>query len=87
MHEYIVACRSGEFQCSNGDCIAEAERCDGKFDCRDRSDESGCRKFRFLFLIWFEMCQLIRYKYYVGWIHFQGKQLYQKFAAPLLFLK
>ena len=45
---YIVACRAGEFQCSNGDCIDERERCDGKADCRDRSDESGCRKFIFI---------------------------------------
>ena len=41
----FLACRSGEFQCVNGDCIPESERCDDKYDCRDRSDEENCRKF------------------------------------------
>ena len=45
------ACRSGEFQCVNGDCIPESERCDNKYDCRDRSDEENCRKLFFTRLL------------------------------------
>ena len=29
--------------CRNGDCISELEKCDGKTDCMDESDEIGCQ--------------------------------------------
>ena len=29
--------------CRNGDCIPEHEKCDGKKDCVDESDEIGCQ--------------------------------------------
>ena len=33
----------GEFSCYSGDqCVPERNRCDGRFDCRDRSDELNC---------------------------------------------
>ena len=35
-------CGSGEFQCSNQVCIDEKQRCDGKTDCEDNSDEIEC---------------------------------------------
>uniref|UniRef100_A0A7N8XVY7 Low-density lipoprotein receptor-related protein 2 n=1 Tax=Mastacembelus armatus TaxID=205130 RepID=A0A7N8XVY7_9TELE len=35
-------CGSGEFQCTNGQCINVAWRCDGTKDCTDNSDELNC---------------------------------------------
>lgn len=37
-------CRPGEWQCNNGDCILAKAYCDGRYDCRDYSDERYCRK-------------------------------------------
>ncbi|XP_059387967.1 low-density lipoprotein receptor-related protein 2 [Carassius carassius] len=41
---YIVQgqCTSGQFQCSNGQCINQDWRCDGTKDCTDDSDEQNC---------------------------------------------
>lgn len=38
----VEPCSSDRFQCSNGQCVALALRCDGYADCRDHSDEKGC---------------------------------------------
>ncbi|XP_030747153.1 prolow-density lipoprotein receptor-related protein 1 [Sitophilus oryzae] len=35
-------CAPGEFQCSNGKCIIELDKCNGKDDCGDNSDEEKC---------------------------------------------
>uniref|UniRef100_A0A671Q6S8 Low-density lipoprotein receptor-related protein 2-like n=1 Tax=Sinocyclocheilus anshuiensis TaxID=1608454 RepID=A0A671Q6S8_9TELE len=35
-------CTSGQFQCSNGQCINQDWRCDGTKDCTDDSDEQNC---------------------------------------------
>ena len=43
----ITACSSGEFQCGSGECIPEHYRCNRRQDCRDGSDEEGCRKYQF----------------------------------------
>ncbi|KAF3853604.1 hypothetical protein F7725_014292, partial [Dissostichus mawsoni] len=36
------SCGSGEFQCTSGQCINKAWRCDGTKDCADDSDELNC---------------------------------------------
>ncbi|KAM7364701.1 modular serine protease-like [Cochliomyia hominivorax] len=32
-------CSDNDWECDNGECISEEKACDGKVDCRDRSDE------------------------------------------------
>ena len=39
----LTACSKDEFTCSEGSCVTMDKRCDGKEDCQDYSDESGCR--------------------------------------------
>ena len=35
-------CDLEEFQCGSGHCVEKAVRCDGNFDCMDKSDEEQC---------------------------------------------
>ena len=35
-------CRDLEFRCENGQCINKRWRCDGRYDCQDKSDEVEC---------------------------------------------
>ena len=37
-------CIEKEFECMNGQCIAQAYRCDNELDCKDGSDEKNCSK-------------------------------------------
>ncbi|KAG7175156.1 Glycine receptor subunit beta-like 2 [Homarus americanus] len=43
----LTPCSAGQFSCDDASCIPLFQRCDLKFDCRDKSDESGCQ------LVWF----------------------------------
>lgn len=38
----VDRCRSNEFKCLDGSCVSQTARCDGRSDCRDRSDEYNC---------------------------------------------
>ena len=39
----LTACKGGEFTCDDGQCVAIEKRCDQLSDCRDKSDEIGCK--------------------------------------------
>ena len=38
----LTSCNEDEFTCNNGLCINLTQRCDGKVDCKDDSDELDC---------------------------------------------
>ena len=39
----LTGCQEGSFTCDNGQCIQMENRCDQIPDCRDKSDEKGCK--------------------------------------------
>ena len=39
----LTGCKEDEFTCDDGQCIAMEERCDQLPNCRDKSDEIGCK--------------------------------------------
>ena len=38
-------CSLNQFTCDNGRCISDRYLCDGYNDCRDNSDEDGCKSW------------------------------------------
>ncbi|OQV23164.1 hypothetical protein BV898_02898 [Hypsibius exemplaris] len=44
---HATTCSRYEFQCrTSGDCIARYDRCNGAYECPDRSDEDSCDEYR-----------------------------------------
>lgn len=43
----LTPCGVGSFSCDDASCIPLYQRCDLKFDCADKSDESGCQLVRY----------------------------------------
>ena len=39
----LTGCNSTEFSCKDASCVPMVERCDGKANCKDASDEEGCK--------------------------------------------
>ena len=38
----LHVCSESQFNCNNGHCVKMDDRCDGRFDCEDMSDELEC---------------------------------------------
>lgn len=43
-----ATCSPLEYRCGNGQCIKENQRCNGVFDCADRTDETHCGRYLFI---------------------------------------
>ena len=41
----LTGCSKEEFTCDDGSCVPMAERCNGKTDCLDETDEAECKAF------------------------------------------
>ena len=39
----LTGCWYGQFTCDDGQCVTMEKRCDQVPDCRDESDERGCK--------------------------------------------
>lgn len=45
-----IVCAPDQLTCNSGECVHITKRCDDIRDCRDGSDELGCRKYFSQFL-------------------------------------
>lgn len=43
----LTVCNASEIACSDGGCVKESARCDGRYQCPDLSDENGCALIAF----------------------------------------
>ena len=39
----LTGCNKTEYACKDGSCVPMVERCDGKTNCKDASDEENCK--------------------------------------------
>ena len=39
----LTGCNKTEFACKDASCVPMMERCDGKANCKDASDEENCK--------------------------------------------
>ena len=60
-------CKSGQYQCGNGNCVNKNQICDGKYDCVDWADERDCSKF---LILYFFRRQHFENKSYILDVHF-----------------
>lgn len=55
-------CSRSEWLCTSGECIPLGSHCDGRYDCRDYSDERSCRKFMIsVFLFFYHWLSVYRF--------------------------
>ena len=80
-----TSCKSSEFQCHDGVCIADQYRCDSTTDCPDGSDEVGCNEVCTLGTECFTGCKALECSCSYNYIQDDGKcePLYWRYAKLL----
>lgn len=55
-------CPEGQWRCNDGQCVDPVSRCDGRIQCRDKSDEVGCHYNttpRKSLYYWYSLAQIV----------------------------